>query len=142
MGGRIINTVINDYSKILSNLYLVDSLGVRNYLSAVRYACFVIGNSSSGIAEAPAMGVPTVNIGERQRGRLKPDSVVDCKPIRTDIVNAISKVLSPEFRNNVRQSTLYGDGETSQKVVDIIIKFLSLDAVNIKKQFYDIDFDS
>lgn len=139
-GGRRINSIVLEYSKKLNNLILVDSLGVRKYLSAVRWADFVIGNSSSGIAEAPALGVPTVNIGDRQKGRLKPDSVVDCKPFRADINDAIKVVMSSEYRKKLCKSTLYGDGNTSKKVVDIIMSFLMNDSVDTQKHFYDIDF--
>ena len=78
-GGRQINAYMEQRSTGQSNMKVVPSLGMKRYLSAVKYAKFVLGNSSSGMIEAPALGVPTVNIGDRQQGRLMAKSIVNCE---------------------------------------------------------------
>ena len=78
--GRIINSILEKYAEDHINARVYDSLGMRRYLSALKYASMVIGNSSSGIIEAPSFRIPTVNIGDRQKGRVRADSVIDCKP--------------------------------------------------------------
>lgn len=76
------------------------SMGQKGYLAAMQYSAAVVGNSSSGILEAPALGVPTVNVGTRQHGRLRAASVIDCGEQRHDIVTALNKALDPDFRAN------------------------------------------
>ncbi|MFN4219603.1 MAG: UDP-N-acetylglucosamine 2-epimerase, partial [bacterium] len=106
-------------------------------LSTMKYVDAVIGNSSSGIIEAPALGVATINIGDRQKGRIKPESVVDCLPNKEYILKAIDTVLSAEFKQRLRNiKNPYGDGTTSLKIVDILKKSLPIN--NLKKEFYDI----
>lgn len=136
--GRIINQLFDEYAKAHGNAKLYDSLGAKRYLSALKYASMVIGNSSSGLGEAPSFHIPTINIGDRQKGRLKSTSVIDCAPIYSDINSAISKAKSDEFRR-ICESTinLYGDGNTSRKIVDIVNTFMNSD-INIKKTFYNI----
>lgn len=80
------------------------SLGYRRYLSALQFVDAVVGNSSSGLIEAPSFGIPTVNIGDRQKGRLRADSVLDCTPDIADIRRTLSKALSPAFRQQARQT--------------------------------------
>ena len=81
---------------------LVASLGMKRYLSAVKHAQFVLGNSSSGIIEAPALGVPTVNIGDRQQGRIMAESVIGCEPERAAIMRAMDQAaaLSKRLRED------------------------------------------
>lgn len=136
--GRIINQLFDEYTKTHKNAKLYNSLGVQRYLSALKYASMVIGNSSSGLGEAPSFHIPTINIGDRQKGRLKSTSVIDCAPTYSDINSAISKAKSDEFRR-ICESTinLYGDGNTSRKIVDIVNTFMNSD-INIKKTFYNI----
>ena len=136
--GRIINKILEDYCEKHENFYLFCSLGMLRYLSAIKHAKFVIGNSSSGLIEAPSFKIPTINIGDRQKGRLMASSVICCEPIQTDIEKAVEKALSPEFRK-IAAKTLnpYGDGKTSMKIVKIIKKIFSK-PVDLKKKFYDI----
>jgi UDP-hydrolysing UDP-N-acetyl-D-glucosamine 2-epimerase len=102
-----------------SRLFL--SLGSSGYLNAVRYAEAVVGNSSSGIIEAPALGTPTVNIGERQSGRLRAASIVDCDPGVEAVAAALSTVLDPKFRERVRNQELpYGGPGASARIADIL----------------------
>lgn len=140
--GRIINTLLNEYAQNHKNLTLVDSLGMKRYLSAIKYAAFVIGNSSSGLMEVPSFGIPTINIGDRQKGRIAGTTVIQCNPTATDIDRAIQKALSEEFRKTAKSAiNLYGDGNTSHKIVDVVKKFLLYDKIEIKKKFYDVKFN-
>lgn len=97
-GGRIIMKLIDNYVERNSGRAAAFiSLGKIKYLSAVKYADVVLGNSSSGIIEAPSFHKPTVNIGDRQKGRVKAKSIIDCKPAKKSIVFALRKAFSPEF---------------------------------------------
>ena len=94
-GGNKINEVIDQYAEEYPQKFYTEfSLGMVRYLSAMKYAHLVIGNSSSGILEAPSFRVPTINIGDRQKGRIKCESIIDCNPNKRAILDAISKGLS------------------------------------------------
>lgn len=137
--GRIINEMITEYASGHANVLAVDSLGTLKYLSALKYASMVIGNSSSGLIEAPSFKIPTINIGNRQRGRLRAASVIDCEPIRNDICDAIQQAKDEEFRRRCREvENPYGDGNASQKIAHAISQFLSR-PINIQKKFYDLE---
>ena len=137
-GGHRINEILEDYCSKHKNFHLFSSLGMLKYVSAISHAEFVIGNSSSGLIEAPSFKIPTVNIGDRQRGRLMSSSVICCKPTQTDIEKAVNKALSPEFRKIVSKTiNPYGDGKTSGKIVRIIKKVFSK-PIDLKKKFYDL----
>lgn len=113
------------------------SLGQKNYLSAMKYASAVVGNSSSGIIEAPAMNVPTVNIGDRQKGRLRSVSVIDCPGDKRAIVDALNKALSAEFREvAARAASPYGAPGASRRIADVL-KTIPLAGLN-RKSFYDL----
>lgn len=116
---------------------LFDSLGHRRYLSAVKAADAVIGNSSSGIDEAPALGTPTVNIGDRQKGRLRAASVIDCGETAAEITDAIEQVLAPVFRVTAAQvEPPYGRGGAAAKIVAVL---KSADPSQLsRKRFHDI----
>ena len=140
--GRIINQVLLDYSKKHSNLFLVDSLGMKRYLSAVKGALFVIGNSSSGLVEVPSFRIPTINIGERQRGRITGETVINCDPTVESISAAIDRAMDPLFRRSIDVAiNPYGDGQTSKRIMKIIKEFFMENRIDIKKKFYDIDFE-
>ena len=133
-GGRRINELLERETADCPNMKLVASLGMKRYLSALKYARFVLGNSSSGIIEAPAMQTPTVNIGDRQQGRIMAESVINCEPERVSILTAIDRAMDMQglvFENP------YGDGHTSEKIVAILEKYMSLDHIDLKKKFYD-----
>jgi GDP/UDP-N,N'-diacetylbacillosamine 2-epimerase (hydrolysing) len=106
---------------------------MKRYLSAVKYSAFVLGNSSSGVIEAPALGVPTVNIGDRQRGRLMAETVIPCGNRTEEIVAAIRRAAATGHT----VSTLYGTGHTSEKIVGILKQFLFDKKIDLKKSFYD-----
>jgi UDP-hydrolysing UDP-N-acetyl-D-glucosamine 2-epimerase len=116
---------------------LAKSLGQLNYLSAMSCANLVVGNSSSGLIEAPSFKIPTVNIGDRQKGRLKADSVIDCEENTDSIQHAIQKALSDDFKSHLKNTTNpNGDGNATNK----IISHLKLVNFNNLKQkiFYDL----
>jgi UDP-hydrolysing UDP-N-acetyl-D-glucosamine 2-epimerase len=115
----------------------VTSLGVRRYLSLMSLSDAVIGNSSSGLLEAPYVGVPTVNIGARQRGRLRSESVVDCEDTTDSILAGIAKARSPELREiATRRETPYGVPGASKKIVKLV-RGLDLEGL-LFKRFYDL----
>lgn len=137
--GRIINKFIDDFVAENRNAVVFSSLGMLRYLSALKYASMVIGNSSSGLVEAPSFGIPTINIGDRQRGRIQGDSIINCKPECKDIKNAIDLALTSEFTEKAKLTVNpYGDGNVSSKIVDEIKKFLLNGTINLKKKFYDL----
>ena len=137
-GGRIINEALKEYAENNSNLILFDSLGMRRYLSVISYSSFVIGNSSSGLIEVPSLGVPTINIGDRQKGRLRGETVIDCEPIALEIDRAIETACTEEFQTICKSAVSpYGDGKTSKKVVEIITDYLLNNKLEIRKTFYE-----
>lgn len=138
-GGNEVNVRLTEFANKHNNVYFTYSLGMKRYLSALKYASFVLGNSSSGLVEVPSFQVPTVNIGDRQKGRLRAESVIDCKPLSDEIVNAVEKSMSPEFRKKLPYvENPYGDGDTSSKIVSIIKDKLLQGSVDLKKIFYDL----
>lgn len=138
--GRVINRIIENYIKDKPNLFLFDSLGLKKYLSGLKYCEFVIGNSSSGILEAPSFKIPTINIGDRQKGRIQANSVINCDNSIENIKNSIELALSVKFRENLDQViNPYGDGDVSRKVVKEIENILLYDEITLKKKFYDIE---
>ncbi|MCM1273698.1 MAG: UDP-N-acetylglucosamine 2-epimerase [Clostridium sp.] len=139
--GRIVNDIWQQETEKHTNWKLVSSLGMVRYLSAVKYAKAVIGNSSSGIYEAPAMGTPTVNIGERQKGRIMAKSIVSCLSEKEKIAASIGEVLKDDFQQKAKNIVpMYGDGTTSEQIVGHVMEYLLKSSETTKKQFYDIDF--
>lgn len=136
--GRIINKMIDHYLEQYNNATAFTSLGTIRYLSALKHCEFVIGNSSSGLLEAPSFGIPTVNIGDRQKGRLQADSVINCVPTVKAIDQALQIALSKDFKKKAENTVNpYGDGNTSQQVVAKIKDFLINEKIQMKKKFYD-----
>jgi UDP-N-acetylglucosamine 2-epimerase (non-hydrolysing)/GDP/UDP-N,N'-diacetylbacillosamine 2-epimerase (hydrolysing) len=135
---RVINSMIDDYvTRHEDRAIVFTSLGQLRYLSALKHADVVIGNSSSGIIEAPAFGTPTVNIGNRQKGRLKASSVIDCDVNSESIGKAIHTALSQEFRNSLSSVvSLYGIGNAAPKIKSLL-KTANLDEIT-RKRFYDL----
>lgn len=134
-GGRAINEFMERMSANSPNMKLVASLGMKRYLSAVKYARFVLGNSSSGIIEAPSLGVPTVNIGDRQKGRIMAGSVLCCEPEQKQILAAMEQAM---HMAGGRWENPYGDGCTSKKIVNVLKGWLEEGRIDLKKKFYDI----
>ncbi|MFY9107178.1 UDP-N-acetylglucosamine 2-epimerase [Aliarcobacter cryaerophilus] len=136
--GRVINQMIDDYVTKNSNKSIgFTSLGQLRYLSALQYVDAVVGNSSSGLAEAPSFKIATINIGDRQKGRIKASSVIDCEPNKDSILKSFEKLYSKKFQETLKTTiNPYGDGYASKKIVEI---FKSVDLKNIlKKSFYDL----
>lgn len=137
---RIIVEQIQEYiakNKLRAKAF--HSLGQSLYFSLLKIADAVVGNSSSGIIEAPAIGVPTVNIGDRQKGRLMSKSIINCEPTREAICQAIAKTLSSDFRKSYSgEPSIFGKGECSKKILDVI-RATDLGSLKIKK-FYDIKY--
>lgn len=141
-GGQEINRIWKQESSSRQNWLVIPSLGAKRYVSAVRNAEMVIGNSSSGIIEAPFFHVPTVNIGNRQKGRIMVESVICCKPDAEDIASAIRLAMAPDFKElAAKASRPFGDGHTSEKILPIILDFLTSGNINMKKSFFDVQFE-
>ena len=135
--GRNLFQMIEDYVKLHPNAKAFTSLGQLRYLSCIKYVDGVVGNSSSGLAEVPSFKKGTVNIGDRQRGRLKAISVINCDPKKTSIRNAIAELYSTEFQNKLMNvKNPYGSGGASEAIVNIL-KEISLDGI-LKKKFYNL----
>ena len=117
--------------------HYVESLGQPRYIALMRASAVVVGNSSSGIVEAPALKVPTVNIGERQRGRLGAASVIDCGEARDAIQGAIEKALDADFRAHLAETVSpYGDGDAA-RMIKTILKQTDLAGIVVKR-FFDL----
>ena len=135
-GGARINELLDAVN--LPNVHVFTSLGVRRYLSLMKYAKFVLGNSSSGIIETPAFKVATVNIGDRQRGRLQSASIVNCGPSKDEIVRAIQMAMSSEHQKTCQQVVShYGDGHAAEKIAQKTVEFVN-GYIDLKKKFYDL----
>lgn len=139
-GGRQINELLDASEKKIKNLYVFASLGSERYLSLMSGAEMVIGNSSSGIIEAPALKVPTVNIGDRQRGRLQSESIINCSPDKESIEKAMDLAMSSDFRFICRKGkSPYGDGHAAQQIANKIWEILLSGKIDLKKKFYDLE---
>lgn len=139
-GGAKINELLDKANEEISNIHVFASLGVRRYLSLMRNAEFVLGNSSSGIIETPAFHIPTVNIGDRQRGRLQSESIINCGEIAEEIIDAIYKAESLQFRSLCKDViSPYGDGHAAEKIAKKIYEVVSCGKIDLKKKFYDIE---
>ena len=138
--GRIINQMIDDYvAKNFHKSVGFNSLGQLRYLSALQFVDTVVGNSSSGLLEAPSFKIGTINIGDRQKSRIKADSVIDCSANKTDIEKAFERLYSKEFQDSLQNvENQYGNGCASKKIIEVL---KNVDLKNIlKKSFYNIKF--
>ncbi len=139
--GRAINALIDQYAEARADkTCAVASLGQKRYLSALSCCSLVVGNSSSGIIEAPSFGKPVVNIGDRQKGRVRSACVIDCGYSREEIQTAIAAALSDEFRETCRKArNPYEKPGTADAIMDILRGELRSGRIHLKKKFYDID---
>jgi len=134
-GGLEVNRLLTAFAERHSaHARLVSSLGMQKYLSAVKYASFVLGNSSSGIIEAPVIGTPTVNIGDRQKGRLMVDSIIASD---TEAVNILAAMKRAKKMPHI-PTRIYGDGTTSYLIVQEIKSALFKKRIDLKKGFFDM----
>ena len=140
-GGAKINELLDKAAERITNLHVYTSLGVRRYLSLMKYAEFVLGNSSSGIIETPAFHVPTVNIGDRQRGRLQSESIINCAVDTASIVAAMKKAMSNEHKLICKTVVSpYGEGYAGEQIADKSFEKVMNGGIDLKKKFYDLDF--
>jgi GDP/UDP-N,N'-diacetylbacillosamine 2-epimerase (hydrolysing) len=138
--GRIINQMIDDFvAKRSDSAAVFSSLGQLRYLSAMKQVDVVLGNSSSGIIEAPSFGVPTVNIGARQHGRVRAASVIDCMPEKLAIREALDKALSKTFKNMAATVDNPYDGSDTSLRIKECIKEVNLQ--DTRKAFFDLPID-
>ena len=132
-GNEELFKLIDDFTKNHSNAKYIKSLGMVRYLSAIQYVDAVVGNSSSGIVEVPSFKKPTINIGNRQKGRIQASSIINCEPQKLDILNAIQKIYESDFSKTINP---YEQENSMEKILEIIKSF-DLNGI-IKKEFYDI----
>ena len=136
-GGRKLAEIIQKFTKHKKNCYLFKSLGHLKFLSCLSKVDAIIGNSSSGLLEAPTFKTGTINIGDRQKGRLKADSVIDCEAKKDSISKALRKLDTEEYKKVLKYTkNPYGDGGACELIVS---ELASISIENIlKKSFYNI----
>lgn len=135
--GRIIHRMIQEFVNLNPARWLVDNLGTRNYYSLMALAAAMIGNSSSGILEAPSFGLPVVNIGTRQKGRLRTPNIVDVGYSKAEVSHGIQKAISNEFRESVADlPSPYGDGNAAERIITVL-KQTELGDRLVTKRFVD-----
>ena len=140
-GGELINAIWKKEGLRRSNFFVVSSLGMKRYLSALKYSEMMIGNSSSGTTEGPAMKIPVIDIGDRQKGRVFSECAIHCEPNSRSIADAIQKASTEEFRAIAKRVVNpFGDGTTSEKMISILKKTLTA-PIDVKKDFYDVSFE-
>lgn len=138
--GRLINAMIEEYvSKNKNKSVSFSSLGQLRYLSALQFIDAVIGNSSSGITEVPIFDIPTLDIGDRQRGRVCPKSVLHCASDLDSIKQGLKTALSDDFKKGIpTQERILGDGTATEKIINIL---KGIKEIDLKKPFYDVKFN-
>ena len=137
VGHSDLANMLSHYVEKNQNAFLYGSLGHTRYYSCLKFVDGVVGNSSSGLLEAPSFGIGTVNIGDRQKGRLLADSVVSCEPSFNSIRAALDKLFSTDFRRSLNDlSNPYGNGGAAQSIIEVILK-VDLSGL-INKKFYDL----
>ena len=134
-GNNYIFELINEFTNTHINSKAYKSLGVLRYLSALQFVDAVVGNSSSGIIEVPSFNIPTVNIGDRQKGRIQAQSIINCQPLKDEILNALNTAFKFKKKNIINP---YEGINSADKIIEILKNY---DLKNIiKKKFYDIKF--
>jgi UDP-hydrolysing UDP-N-acetyl-D-glucosamine 2-epimerase len=119
--GQVIIERLEEFAARHRRARLARSLGDRLYLSLLRHADVMVGNSSSGLIEAPTFGLPVVNVGTRQQGRLRGRNVIDADPDRDAVLRALDTALTPSFRDSLRTATNpYGDGGAARRIVRVL----------------------
>ena len=134
-GSRIIIDKINDFVKQNKNSYIFYSLGQKRYLSLLKYASVMIGNSSSGIIESPIFKIPVVNIGDRQKGRLRNKNIIDVEYNKEEITDAVNKALyDKNFKESLNSiKNVYGDGNVSKRIANVL-KSINIDKKLLRKK--------
>jgi GDP/UDP-N,N'-diacetylbacillosamine 2-epimerase (hydrolysing) len=135
--GRSLIKMVKQFASQHANVHAFTSLGQLRYLSCIAQVDGVVGNSSSGLAEVPSFKKGTINIGDRQRGRLQASSIINCKPTKKSIANAINILYSPIFQADLSKvRNPYGEGGASVEVVNTL-KFINIKNIS-KKAFNDL----
>ncbi|SES84591.1 GDP/UDP-N,N'-diacetylbacillosamine 2-epimerase (hydrolysing) [Natronincola peptidivorans] len=141
MGSQEVYSVILEYmNRYPDKFQLRKNLGQKAYLSSMKYAAMMIGNSSSGISESPYFKLPVVNVGERQKGRLRTPNIIDCEGRKEKVLQAIHQALSEDFKSKIQSmNNPYGDGTTAKKIANVLkqVNFKDKDEL-LKKGFYDL----
>ena len=134
--GRELFDMIDDYvARKPAESVAFTSLGQKRYLSAMQFVDGVVGNSSSGLIEVPSFRIGTINIGDRQQGRIRAASVIDCEPTKTSIAKALKQLFSADFRKSLQTVVSpYGEGGVAEKITQVLAS-ASLEGI-LKKQFY------
>jgi len=136
--GRVIIDKINDYVAQHQRAYFLVNLGTQAYFSMMNYACAMIGNSSSGIIEAASFKLPVVNIGNRQKGRVRGDNVIDVGYAQAEILAGIDKATSSGFSKGISNiRNLYGDGQAATRIVGKL-RQVEIDKTLIFKHFHQV----
>ncbi len=136
-GGDEVNALLKAFCEAREDRFFIMSMGLNRYLSAMSHAAAVVGNSSSGVCETPTFGVPTVNIGNRQNGRLMAQNILCCRCDDTEIERALHTVSSEQFCTKSRAATSpYNGGNTAKRIADITAQLL-LQGIKGEKVFYD-----
>jgi len=138
--GRVINSMIDNYVSSHVNTISFASMGQLNYLSALQFMDGVVGNSSSGLLEAPSFKIGTIDIGDRQKGRIKTNSVISCLSKKESISQSLNNLYSKDFQDILKNTkNPYGSGGASKKILNIV-KHTDLDGI-LKKSFYNLTSD-
>ena len=128
--GLTLSKMVEDFSLIHKNVKYIKSLGNKNYFQVLSYVNIILGNSSSGLMEAPSFRIPSINIGIRQKGRLKAESIIDCSSRREDIIEAIYLAKNLNC-NNIKNP--YGNGKSAEKILDVILSIKDFQKLLIKE---------
>ncbi len=142
MGSTVLHRIIAKYVSMHPEKFIYrKSLGSRKYLSLLRYVKMVVGNSSSGLIEVPSFQIPTIDIGDRQKGRYAPATVIHCKCKKANILAAIQKGSCPEFLDSLKSyKSPYGTGDTAQRIVNILKNIDFKSEKLMKKEFFDVKY--
>ncbi len=139
LDNRIIYRMIKNFVKNNKNAHYFISMGQLRFLSFLKYSDGIVGNSSSGLLEMPSFKKGTVNIGDRQLGRLKAKSVIDVRSKKNDIIKGINTLYNRKFQNKIKKiKNPYGNGGASNKIIQILLK-IKLKNI-LKKKFFSLNF--
>lgn len=138
MGNNIIRQKIAEHKQSNFNVWCLENMGTQGYFSLMHLAAAMIGNSSSGIVEAPSFKLPVVNIGSRQEGRIRAANVIDVGYDRNEIISGIEEAISEEFRNNLQDLVSpFGDGHAADRIVEGL-RSVQINSLLLKKRFIDL----
>jgi UDP-N-acetylglucosamine 2-epimerase len=123
-GGDSINKIIKNFSKKRKNVFFVKSFGQEKYFNVIKYSSGIIGNSSSAVIEAPSFKVGTLNLGNRQTGRIKVKSVINTNFTKKDIIIGVKKILSKNFKSQIKNiKNPYYKNNSSEIIIKKILTY-------------------